>query len=85
MVIISKDAQHDVGHSAPRIGSKKLVQQGPSQFYARSVHAVREHGKLARTLLAAFFNRPTKDLKRVFAHLLSTLAEHPKPTRSAHS
>ncbi len=35
---------------------KKSVQQGHSPFYARSVLAIREHGKLARTPLADFFN-----------------------------
>jgi hypothetical protein len=39
-------------------GSKKSVQQGRSYFDARSVHGVREHGKKARTPLAAFFNIP---------------------------
>ncbi|MCA9454292.1 MAG: hypothetical protein KC584_16960, partial [Nitrospira sp.] len=34
------------------------VQQGRSRLYARSVRVVREHGKMARTPLAAFFNRP---------------------------
>jgi len=38
--------------------SKKFVQQGRSHFDARSVHRVREHGKMARTPLAAFFNIP---------------------------
>jgi len=38
--------------------SKKSVQQGRSPFDARSVHSVREHGKRARTPLAAFFNIP---------------------------
>jgi hypothetical protein len=37
---------------------KKVVQQGRSHFDARSVHEVREHGKMARTPLAAFFNIP---------------------------
>ncbi len=50
----------------PNIGSgrecsKKSVQQGRSPFDARSVLSVREHGKMARTLLAAFFNIPKKD------------------------
>ena len=50
------------------VGSKKSVQQGrellaasrrgPPLFCARSVHAVREHRKMARTPLAAFFNGP---------------------------
>ncbi len=38
--------------------SKKSVQQGRSHFDARSVQGVREHGKMARTPLAAFFNIP---------------------------
>ena len=65
MFIIGQAAQHDVEHPTPRVGSKKFVQQGPSivgcvpsgttVLYARIVHAVREPGKLGRTLLAAFF------------------------------
>ncbi|HBP87425.1 MAG TPA: hypothetical protein DD706_06990 [Nitrospiraceae bacterium] len=39
-------------------GSKKFVQQGRSHFDARSVLSVREHGKMARTPLTAFFNLP---------------------------
>jgi hypothetical protein len=39
-------------------GSKKFVQQDRSHFDARSVLSVREHGKMARTPLAAFFNLP---------------------------
>ena len=50
--------QEAVGHHELRVGSKKFVQQGRSQFCARSVLALREHGKLVRTPLAAFFNRP---------------------------
>ena len=42
--------------------SKKSVQQGRSQFDARSVQRVREHGKMARTPLAAFFNIPLLSL-----------------------
>jgi hypothetical protein len=37
---------------------KKVVQQGHSHFDARCVHGVREHGKMARTPLATFFNIP---------------------------
>jgi hypothetical protein len=37
---------------------KKVVQQGCSHFGARSVLSVREHGKMARTPLAGFFNIP---------------------------
>ncbi len=51
--------RHEVlGDQQPRVCSKKSVQQGRSHFFARSVLALREHGKMARTLLAAFFNRP---------------------------
>lgn len=35
---------------------KKSSQQGRSHFDARSVHAVREHSKMARRPLAGFFN-----------------------------
>ncbi|MFZ1747788.1 MAG: hypothetical protein WAU17_17870, partial [Nitrospirales bacterium] len=35
-----------------------FVQQGRSHFCAQSVLSVREHGKMARTPLAAFFNSP---------------------------
>jgi hypothetical protein len=37
---------------------KTVVQQGRSHFGARSVLLVREHGKMARTPLAAFFSIP---------------------------
>jgi hypothetical protein len=37
---------------------KKVRPAGRSYFDARSVHGVREHGKKARTPLAAFFNIP---------------------------
>jgi len=46
------------GYQRPRGGSKKFVQQGRSHFIAQSVLAVREHGKMGRTPLAAIFNRP---------------------------
>jgi len=39
--------------------SEGSVQQGRSHFDARSVHGVREHGKMARTPLAAFLNIPS--------------------------
>ncbi len=51
-----------VGCQKPRVGSKKSVQQGHSHFDARSVLVIREHGKMARTPLAAFFNRPVMDI-----------------------
>ncbi len=44
-----------------RVCSKKSVQQGRSPFCARSVLALREHGKRVRTPLAAFFNGPKKN------------------------
>jgi hypothetical protein len=63
-----KFAQDEMTHQRLRVGSKKSVQQGrawfsvsrrgPPLFYAQSVPLVREHGKMARTPLAAFFNRP---------------------------
>jgi len=37
---------------------RRVLQQGRSHFDARSVLSVREHGKRARTPLAAFFNIP---------------------------
>ena len=48
---------------------KKVIQscpelcrrKGRSQFDARNVLTVREHGKVARTQLAAFFNIPILD------------------------
>jgi hypothetical protein len=54
---------------------KKVVQQGHSHFDARSVHGVREHGKMATCLrealrrrqgtpLAAFFN--ISKIKQIF-------------------
>ena len=61
-----KFAQDEVTHQRLRVGSKKhalslpegSVQQCRSHFYARSVCVICEHGKMARTPLAAFFNRP---------------------------
>ena len=50
--------QNDVMHQWHRGGSKKSVQQGHRHVDARSVLALREHGKMARTPLAAFFNCP---------------------------
>ena len=40
---------------------KTVVQQGHSHFDGRSVHIVREHGKMARTPLVTFFNIPEMD------------------------
>jgi hypothetical protein len=51
-------AQEETAIISWRECSKKSVQQGRSHFDARSVHGVREHGKMARTPLAAFFNIP---------------------------
>ncbi len=52
--------QEDVGYQKLWVGSKKSVQKGRSHFWGRSVLAIREHGKMARTPLAAFFNRPKR-------------------------
>ena len=51
-------AQEETASISWRECSKKSVQQGRSHFDERSVHGVREHGKMARTPLAAFFNIP---------------------------
>jgi hypothetical protein len=53
-------AQEETAIISWRECSKKSVQQGRSHFDARSVHGVREHGKMARTPLAAFFNIPLR-------------------------
>ena len=53
--------------------SKKSVQQGRSHFDARSVQAVREHGKMARTPLAAFFNIPRKSMSEFVLYVLELL------------
>jgi len=53
----------EIDMSNGRECSKKSVQQGRSSFGARSVLPVREHGKRARTPLAAFFNIPTMGKK----------------------
>jgi len=58
MIAMSKKAHKLVTCLRLQGGSKKFIQQGHSQFPARSVLPVREHRKLARTLLVAFFNRP---------------------------
>jgi len=52
-------AQEEAAIISWRECSKRSVQQGRSHFDARSVHEVREHGKMARTPVAAFFNIPT--------------------------
>jgi len=54
-------AQDETAINSWRECSKKSAQQGRSPFDARSVHPVREHGKMARTPLAAFFNIPLKE------------------------
>ena len=53
--------QKALGDQQYQIGSKKSVQQGRSLFCARSVLVLREHRKMARTSLAAFFNRPWRE------------------------
>ena len=52
-MVTCKFAQNEVAHQRLRVGSKKSVQQGHSHFYARSVHLVREHGKMATCLREA--------------------------------
>ncbi len=54
-----------------RGGSKKFVQQGRSHFCAQSVLPVREHGKMARTPLAAFFNSPLIVMGGMVRHIRS--------------
>ena len=51
-----KCAQRDGERQRDLVGSRMSVQQGRSRFVARSAPSVREHGKLVRTPLAAFFN-----------------------------
>ena len=51
-------AHSNVRHHELRGGSKKASQLGRSQFCERSLPAVREHAKLVRTPLVAFFNSP---------------------------
>jgi hypothetical protein len=55
---IARKCPRDNRRQQPREWSKKFVQQGRSLFDARSVLSVREHDKMARTPLAAFFNIP---------------------------
>ncbi len=50
--------QEALGDQQRRVGSKKSAQQGHSRFSAGSVLTVSEHGTMARTPMAAFFNRP---------------------------
>jgi len=57
-------AQDETAIISWRECSKKSAQQGRSPFDARSVHPVREHGKMARTPLAAFFNIPLLNISR---------------------
>ncbi len=49
-------AQEETANLSWRECSKKSAQQGRSHFDARSVHEVREHGKMARTPLVAILN-----------------------------
>ena len=67
-----RNALEHVGCQRLRVGSKKSVQQGRESlarsrrghplFCARSVHLVREHGKMVRTPLDGLFSTdPYKD------------------------
>jgi len=49
--------------------------QGRSPFDARSVLSVREHGKRARTPLAAFFNIPLKEIGFTFSRCLANVKQ----------
>jgi hypothetical protein len=79
-----KFAQDEVTHQRLRVSSKKSVQQGrewfsvsrrgPPLFDAWSVCVIREHGKMARTPLAAFFNRPRLAFPCLETHPLACLA-----------
>ena len=60
------NAQSEIDISNGREWTKMSVQQGRSPFGTRSVLIVREHSKMARMPLAAFFNLPTS--KTVKAH-----------------
>ncbi len=51
-------AQEETAIIGWRECSKKADQQGHRHFDARSIDEVREHGQMARTPLAAFFNIP---------------------------
>ena len=57
--------QEALGDQQRRVGSKKSIQQGRSHFCARSILALCEHGKMARTPLAGFFNRPENGMWKV--------------------
>jgi len=59
--MIDASSQGNVQKACPR-GGGESVQQGRSPFGARSALPVREHGKMARTPLAAFFNIPIKEV-----------------------
>jgi hypothetical protein len=52
---------------------KKVIQQGRSDFDAWSVLPVREHDKIARTLLVAFFNIPCELIQFELVHPFGVL------------
>jgi hypothetical protein len=54
-------AQEKIAISSWRECSKKSAQQGRSHFGYAGRTGVREHGKMARTPLAAFFNIPLRE------------------------
>ena len=67
--------QEETAIISERECSKKSVQQGRSPFGARSVLSVREHGKMARTPLAAFFNIPSAqegETMKTLANVMTT-------------
>ena len=56
---------------------KKVIQQGRSDFDARSVLPVREHEKIARTPLVAFFNIPLGIPNKVlYVHIVAHEVGH---------
>jgi len=63
----------NVQKACPR-GGGESVQQDCSLFDARSVLSVREHGTMARTPLAAFFNIPIRDLQN--STTIQDIVEH---------
>jgi hypothetical protein len=58
---------------------KKVIQQGRSDFDARSVLPVREHDKIARTPLVAFFNIPIQSILSLYPPGVTGRAEQKIP------
>jgi hypothetical protein len=60
----SKKSVQPCPEAARREGREwfSVSRRGPPLFDAWSVCVIREHGKMARTPLAAFFNRPNRTI-----------------------